>query len=136
MMLPWMWQSIRVSTACVLLTMFALPQNLRAQVHVVSPTELQKQTLAASHERQRNVEIVTRFLSSPLAEKAMRFVHTDDQQVKTAIANLSDQDLARLAQRAQKAEADFAAGNLSDRDLLIILIAVLVLVVVILAATH
>jgi hypothetical protein len=136
MMLPWVWQSIRILTACVLVTMFALPQNLTAQVHVVSPAELQKQTLAASQERQRNLEIVTRFLSSPIAEKAMRIVHTDDQQVKTAISNLSDQDLARLAQRAQKAEADFAAGNLSDRDLLVILIAVLVLVVIILAATH
>src|SRR5215467_6540315 len=136
MMIPWVWQSIRVFTACGLVTMFALPQNLTAQVHVVSPAELQKQTLAASQERQRNLEIVTRFLSSPIAEKAMRIVHTDDRQVKTAISNLSDQDLARLAQRAQKAEADFAAGNLSDRDLLIILIVVLVFVVIILAATH
>ena len=136
MMLPLVWQSVRIFTACVLVTMFAVPQNLTAQVHVVSPAELQKQTLAASRERQRNLETVTRFLSSPAAEKAMRIVHTDDKQVKTAIANLSDQDLARLAQRAQKTEADFAAGSLSDRDLLIILIAVLILVVIILAATH
>ena len=136
MMLPLVWQSVRIFTACVLVTMFAVPQNLTAQVHVVSPAELQKQTLAASRERQRNLEIVTRFLSSPTAEKAMRIVHTDDKQVKTAIANLSDQDLARLAQRAQKTEADFAAGSVSDRDLLIILIAVLVLVVIILAATR
>ena len=136
MMLPLVWQSIRVITACVLVTMFAVPQNLVAQVHVVSPSELQKQTLVASQERQRNLEIVTRFLSSPTAEKAMRIVHTDNKQVKAAVANLSDQELGRLAQRAQKSEADFAAGNLSDRDLLIILIAVLVLVVIILAATH
>jgi hypothetical protein len=136
MMLPLVWQSARIFIACLLVTMFVVPQNLTAQVHVVSPAELQKQTLAASRERQRNLEIVTRFLSSPTAEKAMRVVHTDDKQVKTAIANLSDQDLARLAQRAQKTEADFAAGNLSDRDLLILLIAVLILVVIILAATH
>jgi hypothetical protein len=136
MMIPWVWQSIRVFTACILVTMFAVPQNLAAQVHVVSPNELQKQTLAASQERQRNLEIVNRFLSSPTAEKAMKIVHTDRKQVKTAVANLSDQDLARLAQRAQKAQADFLAGSLSDRDLLILLIAVLVLIVIILAATH
>jgi len=136
MMLPLVGQSIRVLTACVLVTIFAVPQNLVAQVHVVSPDELQNQTLAASQGRQRNLEIVTRFLSSPTAEKAMRIVHTNDKQVKAAVANLNDQELERLAQRAQKAEADFAAGSLSDRDLLIILIAVLVLVVIILAATH
>jgi hypothetical protein len=136
MMLALVWQSIRVLTACVLVTMFAVPQNLAAQVHVVSPAELQNQTLAASQRRQRNLEIVTRFLSSPTAEKAMRIVHTNDKQVKAAVANLNDQELGRLAQRAQKAEADFAAGSLSDRELLIILIAVLVLVVIILAATH
>src|SRR5215831_5506290 len=136
MMLALVWRSIRVFAACILVTMFAVPHNLVAQVHVVSPAELQKQTLAASRERQRNLEIVTRFLSSPTAEKAMRIVHTNDKQVKAAVANLNDQELERLAQRAQKAEADFAAGSLSDRDLLIILIAVLVLVVIILAATH
>jgi hypothetical protein len=136
MTLPLVRQSIRAFTACVLVTMFALPQNVMAQAHVVSLGELQKQTLAAGQERQRNLEIVTRFLSSPTAEKAMKIVHTDNKQVKTAIASLSDEELGRLAQRAQKTEADFAAGNISDRDLLIVLVAVLVLVVIILAATH
>ena len=136
MTLPLVRQSIRACTACVLVTMFALPQNVMAQAHVVSLGELQKQTLAAGQERQRNLEIVTRFLSSPTAEKAMKIVHTDNKQVKTAIASLSDEELARLAQRAQKTEADFAAGSLSDRELLIVLVAVLVLVVIILAATH
>ena len=66
----------------------------------------------------------------------MTMVHTDATQVKTGVSRLSDQELARLAARAQKADADFAAGSISDRDLLIILVAVLVLVVIILAAEH
>lgn len=136
MMLPTAWPSVRVFAAGVLITIFAVPLNLAAQAHVISPGELQKQVLASSQGRQKNVEIVTGFLTSPTAEKAMRIVHTDDQQVKSAIANLSDQELANLAQRAQKAQADFAAGSLGDRDLLIIVIAALVLIVIILAATR
>jgi hypothetical protein len=135
-MLPLMLRSIRVFTACVLVTIFAVPQNLVAQVHVVSQSELQKQVLVASDERQKNLAIAMRFLSSPTAQKAMTIVHTDANQVKIGVSRLSDQELARLAARAQKADADFAAGSLSDRDLLIILVAVLVVVVIILAATH
>jgi hypothetical protein len=132
-MLSLMWRSLRVITACVLATIFAVPQNLMAQAHVVSPRELQRQAVAASQARQQNLEIVTRFLSSPTAARAIAIAHADAQQVKTAVSNLSDQELARLAARAQKAQADFAAGKMSDHDLLIILIAIVALVLIIVA---
>lgn len=136
MMLSLLWRSVRVLTACVLATMFAVPQNLVAQAHIVSPRELQKQVVAASQTRQENLEIVTRFLSSPAAAKAMTIAHADAKQVKTAVSNLSDEELARLASRAQKAQADFAAGRMTDHDLLIILIAVVALVLIIVAVHH
>jgi len=42
---------------------------------------------------------------------------------------LKDEDLARLADRSWQAQADFAAGRISDRDLLwIILIAIAIIV--------
>ena len=132
-MLSLMWRSLRVITACVLATIFAVPQNLMAQAHVVSARELQRQAVAASQARQQNLEIVNRFLSSPTAARAIAITHADSQQVKTAVSNLSDQELAQLAARAQKAQADFAAGNMSDRDLLIILIAVVALILIIVA---
>jgi hypothetical protein len=128
-----MWRSLRVITACVLATIFAVPQNLMAQAHVVSARELQRQAVAASQARQQNLEIVTRFLSSPTAARAIAIAHGDAQQVKTAVSNLSDQELALLAARAQKAQADFAAGKMSDHDLLIILIAIVALVLIIVA---
>lgn len=132
-MLSLMWRSARVVTACVLATIFAVPQNLVAQAHVVSPRELQMQAVAASRARQQNLETVTRFLSSPAAAKAMTIAHADAQQVKSAASKLSDQELARLASRAQKAQSDFAAGRITDHDLLIILIAVVALVLIIVA---
>jgi UPF0716 family protein affecting phage T7 exclusion len=46
------------------------------------------------------------------------------------VSQLSDADLAKLAERSREAQKDFAAGHLSDRDLLwIILIIVAVLII-------
>ncbi len=135
-MLSLLWPSVRVLTACILALIFAVPQNLVAQAHIVSPRELQKQVVAASQTRQENLEIVTRFLSSPAAAKAMTITHANAEQVKTAVSNLSDPELAQLASRAQKAQADFAAGRMTDHDLLIILIAIVALVLIIVAVHH
>jgi len=53
--------------------------------------------------------------------------------VRTAVSTLNDQELARLASRADKAQADFAGGRLEDRDLLIIVVAIAALVLIIVA---
>ncbi|HKW25774.1 MAG TPA: PA2779 family protein [Terriglobales bacterium] len=119
--------------AGVLVVFFAFPSNLAAQAHVVSPADLQKETAAASQARQRNLETVTQFLSSPRAQKALRSAHMDPTQVKTAVSSLSDQELAQLASRSTKAQADFAAGRIDDRDLLIILVAIAALILIIVA---
>jgi hypothetical protein len=129
-------QSARVITACILVTIFAIPQSLLAQAHLVSPSDLQKELLVASQNRQNNLGIVQRFLSSATAERAISSLHADARQVTGAISSLSDQELAQVAARANKAQADFAAGNINDHDLLIILIAVLVLILIIVAVKH
>jgi hypothetical protein len=66
----------------------------------------------------------------------MASLHADGRQVRSAITSLSDQELAQLATRANKAQADFAAGNITDHDLLIILIVVLALILIIVAVKH
>jgi hypothetical protein len=57
----------------------------------------------------------------------------DPERVKSAMATLSDQELAALALRSEKAQADFAAGALTDRDLLIILVGIAALILIIVA---
>ena len=57
----------------------------------------------------------------------------DPTRVQTAAAALSDQEVAQLAARSEKAQADFAAGRLSDRDLIIILIGIAALILIIVA---
>jgi len=128
-------QSSRVALAVVLAAVFALPQNLVAETasHLVSASELQQAVVKASTERQQNRSEVQRFLSSEQAQKALKSAHMNPEQVKTAVSTLDDAELAQLASRAHKAQADFAAGTLSDRDLIIIIVAIAALILIIVA---
>jgi hypothetical protein len=126
-------QSVRPMIAIVLATLFLIPADLLAQSHVVSPAELNQQVVSASKTRQQNIDNLQQFLSSPLAEKAMRSGNLNALQVRTAVSTLSDQELAQLSARADKAQKDFAAGNLSDRDLILIILGIAVLVLIIVA---
>lgn len=122
-----------VGTSCILFTVFVAHPSLGAQTHVVSPAEMQKDAVAATRTRQRNVEMVTQFLSSPKAKQALQSAHINPTQVKTAVSALGDEEVAQMASRVDKAQADFAAGNMSDRDLILILLAIVVLILVIVA---
>jgi hypothetical protein len=126
-------QAGRVLVSCILMTIFAVPPNLLAQAHIVSPADLQKELLSASQSRQQNVNKVRQLFSSQAAEKALTSAHMDVQQVKNAVATLSDAELAQLAARADKAQHDLAAGTMSDRDLLLILVAIAALILIIVA---
>ncbi len=128
-----MRQFVRVAAAGTLAVVFMIPQDALAQSHVVSLAELQNATVASTTARQKNVETLREFVSSPTAEKALKSAHLDAQQVRNAVSRLSDQELAQLASRASKTQADFAAGTLSDRDLIIILVAIAALILIIVA---
>ena len=126
-------QSIRTFVACVLVTIFAVPHSLLAQSHVVSAADLQKATVTSTQARQHELETVREFLSSQKAENALKSAHISPERVQTALSTLSDQELAQLASRANKAQADFAAGRLEDRDLILIILAIAALVLIIVA---
>jgi hypothetical protein len=127
------WQSGRTLIASVLALFFLVPADVVAQNHVVSPADLQKEAVTVSQVRQQNLEAVQKFLFNPTGEKAMKSAGIDPQQVKTAVPTLSDEELAQLAARANKAQADFAAGDLSQREILWIILAIAVLVLIIVA---
>ena len=124
---------LRNLTAYFLLSLFTVPTTLMAQTHVVSPLALQKETVAATQSRESHRQTVSQFLSSPTAEKAMQSAHVDPVKVKNAISTLSDDELAQMASRADKAQADFAAGSLGQRDLIIIILAMVALILIIVA---
>lgn len=128
-------QIVRALTASALIPLFAVPPSLVAQTseHIVSPSDLQKATVDASRARQQNVDTLNAFFSSEKAQKALKSAQMNPEQVRTAVAGLSDAELAQLATKANKAQIDFAAGTLGDRDLLIILVAIAALILIIVA---
>jgi len=107
--------------------------GLFAQTHVVSPADLHQEVVTAAEARQQQVDQVTNFLSSDKAKQALSTAGIDSKKVTAAIATLNDEELARISARSSKAQADFAAGTLSDRDLILIILAIAVLVLLIVA---
>lgn len=128
-------QFARSIAAAALVAIFAIPNNAVAQAanHLVSPSDLAKATVDASQQRQQNIDTLNEFFSSSKAQQALESAHMNPQQVKKAVSGLSDEELAQLAARANKAQMDFAAGNINDHDLLIILICIAALLLIIVA---
>ncbi|OLC97975.1 MAG: hypothetical protein DMG35_15380 [Acidobacteria bacterium] len=112
-----------------LLVAAGIPARAQDKPHVVSLADLNKDSARLAQTRQANEEAVRTLLSSDQGQKALKSAHVDYQKVDKAVGQLSDEDLARLAERSRQAQADFAAGRISDRDLLwIILIAIGIIV--------
>jgi len=124
-----------LAVVCVFLLGLTLswPSAAKAQDHVVSPAEIQKDAANASSVRQQQIDQLNGFFSTKQAQQAMKSAHVDTQQVKDAVQQLDDDDLADLSTRAQKAQKEFAAGTLSDRDLLIIVLVAVAIILIIVA---
>jgi hypothetical protein len=127
------WRFTRSLAVSVLVLIFGVSASLPAQTHVVSPTDLQREAIATTSARQHNLETINGFLSSPIAEKVLGTAGIDPAQLKTAVSALNDEELARLAARSVKAKVNFAAGRISDRDLLIILVGIAALILIVVA---
>ena len=63
-------QSARMVVALVLVTLFLVPTDLRAQNHVVSPAELMTTIAATVTRKMRNATRRLRSRKSPIAERA------------------------------------------------------------------
>lgn len=127
--------ALRSLVGSALMTLLALPSGLSAQParedHIITSQRLQQQIIQSASDRRKNIETITGFLSTPAAERAMRDAHFDPVQVHKAISALTDQELATLADRSARAQERFAAGHLTQPELALIVIALVVLIVVI-----
>ncbi len=123
-----LWQSTRIVVGCILISLFAFSPKINAQTPVVSQAEIHKTLVNRSQTRQKNLEKVKQFISTgPAAGKV------DAVRVNAAAATLTDAELVRLAARADKVQSDFAAGKLSERDLLFIILGFAALILIIVA---
>lgn len=109
------------------------PARAQDKQHVVSLSDLSKDAARPAQTRQANEEAVRTLLSSEQGQKALKSAKLDYQKVDKAVDQLSDEDLTRLAARSRQAQADFAAGRVSDRDLLWIIVIALGIIVLALA---
>jgi uncharacterized membrane protein YdfJ with MMPL/SSD domain len=115
----------------LVLGLAAAPARVSAQdkQHVVSLEELNKDAARPAQTRQANEAAVRELLSTDAGQEALKSAKVDYQRVDKAIGQLSDEDLARVAERSRQAETDFAAGGLKS-TLIIVIILIVILIVV------
>ena len=109
------------------------PVHAQEKEHAVSAQDLRKDVQKASDDRQANETAIRELLSTEQAQKAVKSSGADFAKVNQAVSQLSDEDAARLAAQSRAVQKDIAAGNFSDRDLLIIIVIIAVIVLVIVA---
>jgi Flp pilus assembly protein TadB len=126
-----LWQSLRLLAVCFLLTFCAT--SILAQSHVVSQTDIHKELVNTAGTRQKNLDKVKNLFSTDETRKALESAQISPEKVYAAVSTLSDDELARLASRADKLDQDFAAGRVNNRDLLIITLGIAALILVIVA---
>ena len=124
---------VSVLAIALLFGLAGIPAGAQDKQHVVSLSDLNKDAARPAQTRQSNEEAVRTLLSSDQAQKALKSSKLDYQQVDRAVGQLNDEDLAKLAERSRQAQSDFAAGRISDRDLLWIIVIALAIIVLAIA---
>lgn len=129
----WLSRTSQFLLILVLSMAVAFPQSLFAQDHVVSSADLRKDLQEASAAREKGLAQLDHFFSSEQGQKALETAHVSYEQVQKGVRSLDDGELARLSSRAQQAQNDFAAGTISNRDLIWILVGIAALILIIVA---
>jgi hypothetical protein len=116
------------------LTIGVLPSVLgQEREHAVSTQDLRQDVQKASADRQSNEAAIRELLSTDEGQKALKSSGADFTKVNQAVSQLSDAEAARLATQSRAVQKDIAAGNFSDRDLLIVIVCIAALVLIIVA---
>ena len=127
---------VRFLVLTLILALLTAPQFVAAQAPSVSSSELRQAITAAAQTRQKNLADVRSFFSSQPARDALKTDKIDYKKVDKAVSVLSPDELARLAEKTDRIQQDFAAGALTNQELTYIVIALgtAVLVLLIVAA--
>jgi hypothetical protein len=120
--------SIWVSYTVWLLTFSGTP--VFANGHVVPLKELHQKLQSTAEARAKNVADVERVLSYPASAEALKKYNVNGDQMRAAVATLSDAELEHFAARARASEKDVQGG------LIVGLLALIGLVVVIIVVVH
>jgi len=110
-----------------------IPARAQEKDHAVSSGQLRQDVENAAQTRQSNEAAVRELFASEKGREALQSAGMDYQKVDVAISQVSDEELAKMAERSREVQKDFAAGRYTDRDLIIILLVAVALVLVIVA---
>ena len=126
----------RVMVVCSLVFVLISQQGLLAQSQVVRPSELKDAIEKAASARQKSLDQVRSFFSSKPVKAVLSKASISSDRIDRAVSSMSTEELAKLAQRTQKIQSDFAAGSLSNQELtyVVIALAAAVLVLIVVAA--
>ena len=100
-----------------------------AQDHVVPATDLQQQVRSSAAAKSRDIADIQRVLSLPAAQQVLSKAQVQPEEVRTAVAMLSQDELTRLAQQARLVEQDVQGGLIVALLALIGLVVVVIIVV-------
>jgi hypothetical protein len=109
------------------------PVRAQQKDHAVSADQLRSDVQKSAATRQANEAAVRDMFANEAGKKTLNSAGIDYQKVDQAISQVNDEDLARMADRSREVQKDFAAGRMSDRDLIIILLVAVALILIIIA---
>lgn len=124
----------RVLGTTILAGMLLVPPHMLAADHVVSPADLSQAARSAASGREHNIARLRGFLATDEGRQALSEARIDPARANAALAQLSDQELARLTAKADQAEKDFAAGRLTTGQTTLIIVAAIAVVLIIVIA--
>src|SRR5262245_66361830 len=126
----------RVMLVCSLVFVLISQQGVIAQSQVVRPSELKVAIEKAASARQKTLAQVRSFFSSKPVKTVLSKASISSDRIDQAVSSMSTEELAKLAQRTQKIQSDFAAGSLSNQELtyVVIALAAAVFVLIVIAA--
>lgn len=119
-----------VLVGCLFMFAGLQAQRACAQDHVVTSSDLQKAITQAAQTRHVQEARIEAFLQTPRAKKALASANIDYKTVDRGVRLLSDREVAELSARAEKAQADFAAGALTNQQITYIIIALATAVII------
>lgn len=128
----------RILTLLAAVAASLAPAVASADDHLVSPRAAQQRLAQARSQRQLDLLVAERVLTSAPAARAAEELGVSLARVRSAVPTLSDQELRDLARRAAPAGADPAAGHFDDQDLHDVAVVSLIVVgvVILLSAAH
>jgi hypothetical protein len=111
----------RASQLLVAVLIAALAVPAQAAEHLVTRADLSAKLAEAAAARQTDLADLGSFLNSPAGQRCALALATDATTVRSRLAQLSDAELADLAQRARAVNADLRIGY-DGSDVLVTLV--------------